>query len=66
MSILDGKEISQHIPDPLIDYLIKVFDEARFDQTLPDGTMWCSDSNAVLDPHQIAKDIRELLHATAI
>lgn len=58
---IDFTNIQKTEPDSLVNYLTKLFYEARFDDIQEDGTMWCSDSNASVDPHQIAKDIRELL-----
>lgn len=60
MSLAD-MQIEEMKTDPVVSYLTKVLDEARFDQILPDGSLWCSDSNASLDPHQLAKDIREII-----
>lgn len=59
--MIDFTKLEQMKSDPLVDYLTKLFYEARFDDIQEDGTMWCSDSNASVDPHQVAKDIRELL-----
>lgn len=58
---LDFSKLEKMESDPLVDYLSKLLYGARFDEIQPDGSMWCSDSNASIDPHQVAKDIRELL-----
>lgn len=53
-------EIKEYKIDPLVSYLTECLSEACFDIE-PDGTMFCSDSNAMLDPHKLAKHIREIL-----
>ena len=55
-------ETSEWKPDPLVDYLTKKLDELRFDKVLESGDLWCSDSNASVDPHEMAKEIREVLN----
>jgi len=52
-------EVQETETDSLVKYLVKTFFEARFDEILDDGSMYCSDSNACLDPHEIAKYLRE-------
>jgi hypothetical protein len=61
---IDFTKIEEMKPDLLVDFITKLFtEELRFDTIQPDGTLWCSDSNASIDPHQLAKDLRERFHA---